>query len=182
MLLLAAAALAAPGAAPVFSWSLKGAVSAAGAPLAYEERALALAFQGIVNEQPPLFVDAGALDFDWPKADGFRHDTLQKKEGRVRFEGLQLKTDDDPAKKSSKIDHFIVPTPRNFSVNLPHSSQAISRPLYRRSLLAPKIQEPTPRRAGTLHGKPRVRPFAGLPGPPWHRWDSTERTPAADRP
>ena len=51
-----------------------------------------LPFQGSVNggnaTQPTGFFDAGALDFDWPSADGFWHDTLQK-EGRVRFEGLQ---------------------------------------------------------------------------------------------
>ena len=44
----------------------------------------------------------------------------------ARLAADALKSDDDlaqdshgPAKKSSKIDHFIVPTPRNFSVNLP---------------------------------------------------------------
>jgi hypothetical protein len=73
----------------VFYWSLQRARHPVDAlPLSYEERALALAFQGIVNQrqqrQPALFLDAGALDFDWPEADSFWHDTLQS-QGRLRF-------------------------------------------------------------------------------------------------
>ena len=85
-----AAGVTSGGAQPSTSlyWPLKGATSAGGAPLTYEERALALAFQGIVNNagaaHATLLVDAGALDFDWPKADEYWHETLQK-QGRVAF-------------------------------------------------------------------------------------------------
>ena len=91
----------------IFYWSLAGATNGRGAALNYEERALALAFQGIVNggdaTQPTLFYDAGALDFDWSKADGYWHDMLQSS-GRVHFKPLQptlcaLLAGGDPARR-----------------------------------------------------------------------------------
>ena len=69
---LLSATRATPVPSDAFYWSLRNATNAAGAPLSYEERALALAFQGIVNatEEPAvvktLFFDVGGLDFDWP--------------------------------------------------------------------------------------------------------------------
>jgi hypothetical protein len=57
-------AAAAEGPPLVHYWSLAHATNGRGAALNYEERALALAFQGIVNggntTQPTLFFDAGA--------------------------------------------------------------------------------------------------------------------------
>ena len=76
----------------VYYWSLSRATNAHGTALSYEERALVLAFQGIVNGgdavQPTVFFDVGGLDFDWPKADRYWHNMLQNS-GRVRFKPLQ---------------------------------------------------------------------------------------------
>ena len=53
---LLSATRATPVPSDAFYWSLRNATNAAGAPLSYEERALALAFQGIVNatEEPAV--------------------------------------------------------------------------------------------------------------------------------
>ena len=66
---------------PAFYWNM----TAAG--LTYEEQVAAFAVQGLVNRNkdgPFLFFEVGSEDYDWPHAEPFWRQTLEK-EGRLAF-------------------------------------------------------------------------------------------------